>query len=114
MVYLVLNLLKIPKKILKKKVETDWAYIFHVISKEYGHTSEQILQLTEREICWRLEQIFKDKDESLAVEAKLHGLEYKPKKTVQTAELSAEQKQKLDAVLKQTQQRIRAKHGHKN
>lgn len=72
----------------------NWAYLFDLLSHEYGWTSRQILELTLTEFYWRLGAINKRNDYNFRVDAALAGKEVKAQIDDSSNELT-EKQQKL-------------------
>lgn len=82
----------------------------------YGWSTEYILGRTEREIAWRLEQIGLDYDNNLMINAKLHGVEYKPKNKKQDTKLTLkpETEDKIQKAILEAQERKRLEYGNRS
>jgi len=70
------------------------------LSSEYGWSSKEILQLTLKEVGWRLRNINKRRKSEVSLQAALHGREMKGSSKENVIENSPEMKEKIDAAKK--------------
>lgn len=74
-----------------------------MISSEYGWTSEQTLDLTAKELSWRIGAIVNRQNRALSFDAKLHGMNLKvPEESIDIQltedQEAAIQKARLEAI----------------
>lgn len=83
-----------------------------MLSSEYGWTTEDILNLTQREISWRLNKIIDRKNSRDKFNAKIHGFDIKiPSNSNTNIQLSEEDNRAIENALKEAKIRKASQYG---